>query len=234
MELIKVENLCKSFSGIPVLENLSFTVNKGDSLYIVGENGSGKTTLIKILLGLKKQTSGTVKFVLDNSKIGYLPQITNIQSDFPATVQEVVMSGFLNRRAFSPFYSKAQKTKAEQIMKRLDLTELKNRSFRDLSGGQKQRTLLCRALCAADGILLLDEPLTGLDPLAVAEFYEIIEGLSKDGMTLIMISHDVSCAVKHGNKILHLGHDGYFFGTSEEYVVSDQGKRMLTEGHHHD
>lgn len=234
MELIKVENLCKSFSGISVLENLSFTVNKGDSLYIVGENGSGKTTLIKILLGLKKQTSGTVKFVMNQSKIGYLPQISDIQADFPATVKEVVMSGFLNRKAFSPFYTAAQKQKAEKIMERLELTDIKNCSFRELSGGQRQRTLLCRALCAAEGILLLDEPTNALDPLAVAEFYEIIEKLCEDGMTLIMISHDVSCAVKHGNKILHLGRDGYFFGTNEEYAESPQGKKMLTEGHHHD
>ncbi|MBQ0084595.1 MAG: ABC transporter ATP-binding protein [Clostridiales bacterium] len=234
MELIRVENLCKSFSGVPVLENLNFTVEKGDSLYVVGENGSGKTTLIKILLGLKKQTSGSIKFVLNQSKIGYLPQISDIQADFPATVKEVVMSGFLNRKALSPFYSAEQKKKAAKIMERLELTDIKNCSFRSLSGGQKQRTLLCRALCAADGILLLDEPTNALDPLAVAEFYEIIEHLCKEGMTLIMISHDVSCAVHHGNKILHLGKDGYFFGTSKEYISSPQGKKMLTEGHHHD
>lgn len=234
MELLKVENLCKSFSGVPVLENLSFSVEKGDALYIVGENGSGKTTLVKILLGLAKQTGGTVKFELNQSKIGYLPQISNIQSDFPATVKEVVMSGFLNRKAFFPFYSAAQKGKAEKIMQKLDLADIKGASFKDLSGGQKQRVLLCRALCAADGILLLDEPTSALDPLAVAEFYEIIEKLCQEGMTLIMISHDVSCAVRHSNKILHLGKDGYFFGTSQEYICSPQGKKMLTEGHHHD
>lgn len=234
MELIKVNKLSKGFSGLPVISDLTFTVEKGDSLYIVGENGSGKTTLMKILLGLEKQSSGEVTFAKDNSKIGYLPQISDIQSDFPATVKEVVMSGFLNRKAFSPFYSAKQKRKAEQMMAKLELGGLKNHSFKNLSGGQKQRTLLCRALCAADGVLLLDEPLNGLDPLAIAQFYEIIEKLCEDGMTLIMISHDVSCAVHHANKILHLGKDDYFFGTAEEYKHSPQGKKMLTEGHHHD
>ncbi len=234
MQIISVRNLDKSFGGLQVLKDLSFTVNNGDTLYIVGENGSGKTTLVKILLGLEKPSAGEVCFNRAGSKIGYLPQISSISPDFPATVSEVIMSGFLNSSAFLPFYKKAQRKKAAEIMERLGLSDIKNKSFKELSGGQKQRTLLCRALCAADGILLLDEPLTGLDPIACAEFYEIAEDLSGEGMTLIIISHDISCAAKYGNKILHISKGDYFFGTSEEYIHSPQGKKMLAEGHHHD
>lgn len=235
MRVIKVENLYKKFSSQFVIENLSFSVEKGEYLYVVGENGSGKTTLIKLLLGLEKQTSGKIEF--ENSykgKIGYLPQQSKIQSDFPASVFEVVMSGFLNRAKLIPFYKKEQKEKAEQVLKKLNIFDIKNKSFRLLSGGQKQKVLLARGLCAADGILLLDEPLTALDPLATAEFYDILDELKKTGTTLIIISHDVQCAVKYADKILHLGRDSYFFGNPEDYKNSNLGKKMLVEGHRHD
>ena len=235
MRLITVKNLCKNFGGQTVLKDLSFNVELGDILYIVGENGSGKTTLIKILLSLEGASSGSVEFNLPyGGRIGYLPQRTDIQSDFPATVKEVVMSGFLNSRGILPFYKKEQYLKADKMMKMLEIYEMRQKSFKTLSGGQKQRVLLCRALCAAGGVILLDEPLTGLDPLAAAEFYSLMEKLNNGGMTIIMISHDVSCAVKHGNKILHLGRDGWFFGTSAQYANSRQGKKMLSEGHSHD
>lgn len=235
MEVLKVKNLCKRYSGESVIENLSFTLEKGESLYIVGENGSGKTTLIKLLLGLTEETSGEIKMSgIKRNQIGYLPQQNEIQSDFPAGVFEVVLSGFLNRISLLPFYTKSQKTEAESILKRLDILPLKNRSFRELSGGQKQRVLLARALCATGEILLLDEPLTALDPKAQAEFYELLEQLRNQGVTLIIISHDVRCAVHHGDKILHLGKNESFFGTAEEYKNSEIGIKMLAEGHHHD
>ncbi len=233
MSIISVENLSKSYGSTSVLENLCFTVEKGDTLYIVGENGSGKTTLIKTLLGLEAPTSGRVVWGKGSCKIGYLPQRGSISPDFPATVREVVMSGFLNRSRSLPFYSAAQKQAANEIMARLSIADIASLSFRELSGGQRQRTLLCRAICAADGILLLDEPLTGLDPIACAEFYEITEDLSNSGMTLIIISHDISCAAKYGNKILHISKGDYFFGSSKEYIHSPQGEKMLSEGHHH-
>ncbi len=235
MTLISVENLCKRFSSEYVLRDINFTVEKGDSFYIVGENGSGKTTLIKLLLGLLEPTSGEIKYDgISKNEIGYLPQQNEIQSDFPASVREVVMSGFLNRSSFLPFYNAAQREAAAEIMKKMHIEGLENKSFRELSGGQKQRVLLCRALCAAKGVLLLDEPLTALDPLASAEFYDMINELTGQGVTVIIISHDVQCAVKYGNKILHLGKNETFFGTAHEYCHSSIGKKMLVEGHSHD
>ncbi|MBR5012105.1 MAG: metal ABC transporter ATP-binding protein [Clostridia bacterium] len=235
MALITVENLTKRFSGNTVLLDVSFAVERGDTLYIVGENGSGKTTLIKLLLGLMDVSSGKIVFDgINKNQIGYMPQQNEIQSDFPASVSEIVMSGFLNRATLMPFYNKKHKEIAEDIMKKLHIEELKNASFRDLSGGQKQRVLLCRALCAANGVLLLDEPLTALDPLASAEFYDVLADLKKQGVTVIIISHDVQCAVKYGDKILHLGRNETFFGTSHEYCHSEIGKKMLVEGHSHD
>ncbi len=235
MALITVENLSKRFSGNLVLEDVSFTVEKGDTLYIVGENGSGKTTLIKLLLGLMEASSGKIIFDgINKNEIGYMPQQNEIQADFPSSVAEIVMSGFLNRSILMPFYKREHKKEAEQLMKKLHIDRLKDKSFRSLSGGQQQRVLLCRALCAAGGVLLLDEPLTALDPLASAEFYDILADLKRQGVTVIIISHDVQCAVKYGDKILHLGRSDTFFGTAHEYCHSEIGKRMLVEGHSHD
>ncbi len=235
MSLITVENLTKKFSGNVVLNDVNFTVEKGDTLYIVGENGSGKTTLIKLLLGLMDASSGSIKFDgINKNQIGYMPQQNEIQADFPASVGEIVLSGFLNRAPFMPFYKNAQKNEAQQLMAKLHIDSLRDKSFRSLSGGQKQRVLLCRALCAANGVLLLDEPLTALDPLASAEFYDVLADLKAQGVTVIIISHDVQCAVKYGDKILHLGKNDTFFGTSHEYCHSEIGKRMLVEGHSHD
>lgn len=235
MAIISVQNLSKRFSGEYILKDISFTLEKGESFYIVGENGSGKTTLIKLLLGLLDASSGSIKFDgVRKNQIGYMPQQSEIQSDFPASVREIIMSGFLNKRGLSFVYSKAQKEKMQEIADKLHITDILDKSFRDLSGGQKQRVLLARALAAAEEILLLDEPLTALDPLASAEFYGILEQLKKDGITLIIISHDVECAVKYGDKIMHLGRDNVFFGTTHDYCHSEFGRKMLKEGHHHD
>ncbi len=235
MAIITVEKLSKRFSGEYVLKDISFSLEKGESFYIVGENGSGKTTLVKLLLGLLEASSGVIKFNnVRKNQIGYMPQQNEIQSDFLANVSEVVMSGFLNKSGLLSFYKKSARDKARQIMEKLHITDIAEKCFRDLSGGQKQRVLLARALCAAEEILLLDEPMTALDPLATAEFYEILEQLKRDGVTLITISHDVQCAVKYGDKILHLGRDDVFFGTTKGYCHSQIGKKMLTEGHHHD
>ena len=235
MNCITVKSLCKSFGSVEVLKDISFNVEKGDSFYIVGENGSGKTTLIKLLLGLAEPNFGSIEVNgFSKNQIGYLPQQTDIQADFPASATEVVLSGFLNRNKKIFGYSAGEKRIAAEHMERLGVADIAKKSFRELSGGQKQRVLLCRALCASGGVLLLDEPLTGLDPLATAEFYEVLEELNQKGFTVIMISHDVQCAVRHGNKILHLGHGEWFFGTSAEYEQSPLGKKMLFGGHHHD
>lgn len=230
-ELLKCEKLCLGYEGSVVAENLNFTVSSGDYLYILGENGSGKSTLIRALLGLKPQLSGEIDLCGDvgRNEIGYLPQQTIVQRDFPASVREIVQSGCINRCGLRPFYNKAEKKLAADMMKKLEISDLANRCYRELSGGQQQRVLLARALCAAKKMILLDEPVTGLDPKASAEMYELIESLNKkDGMTVIMVSHDMNAAVKYASHILHLGGKQLFFGTKNDYMNSKIGRAFLS------
>lgn len=230
-ELLKCEKLCLGYEGSVVAENLNFTVSSGDYLYILGENGSGKSTLIKALLGLKPQLSGEINLCGDvgRNEIGYLPQQTIVQRDFPASVREIVQSGCINRCGLRPFYNKAEKKLAADMMKKLEISDLANRCYRELSGGQQQRVLLARALCAAKKMILLDEPVTGLDPKASAEMYELIESLNKkDGMTVIMVSHDMNAAVKYASHILHLGGKQLFFGTKNDYMNSKIGRAFIS------
>ena len=205
--LIECKNLTAGYEGMPVVKNLSFNVSAGDYLCIVGENGSGKSTLMKTILGLRSALSGEIIFGdgLKQTEIGYLPQQTAAQKDFPATVREVVLSGCLGRKGLSPFYSKADKKLCDDNIELLGITGITHRSYRNLSGGQQQRVLLARALCATGKLLLLDEPVSGLDPMVTAEMYEIISRLNREqGITIIMISHDLQGALKYGTKILHM------------------------------
>ena len=221
MPLLKCNDLALGYGTQEILSGLSFEVNAGDYLCIVGSNGSGKTTLMKTVLGLQKPLSGTIEFSdgLSSRDIGYLPQQTDVQRDFPASVQEIVISGCLGRAGFRPFYNKADKALAEQYMERMNITDLRKRCYRELSGGQQQRVLLARALCATQKILLLDEPVAGLDPKVTADMYALIDSLNKhDGVTIIMISHDVDKALKYASHILHIGTDN-FFGTKEDYLI---------------
>lgn len=223
MSLIKTENLTLSYENMTVIKDLSFEVNSGDYLCIVGENGSGKSTLVKALLGLKKPVGGSIDFGdgLRQNEIGYLPQQTNAQRDFPASVYEVVISGCLNSRGIRPFYSARERGIATENMRRLGIVELKNRSYRELSGGQQQRVLLARALCATQKILLLDEPVTGLDPMVTLEFYGLISQINREGVTVIMVTHDMSAAVKYSSHILCMREYDCFFGNTEEFLKSD-------------
>ena len=227
-ELIICKNAALGYEKKPIIENLSFTVCEGNYLYIVGENGSGKSTLVKSLLGLNSLISGEIKWCGDikPTQIGYLPQQTVVQKDFPASVLEIVLSGCLSKSGLRPFYNKAEKETAQKNIERLGIADLSDKCYRDLSGGQQQRVLLARALCAADKLLLLDEPVTGLDPVATADMYALINTLNKNGTTIIMISHDTEAAVKYASHILHIA-DEVFFGTKEDYLKSRQGKIFL-------
>lgn len=215
---IKCDGLSLSYEGRNVISDLTFAVKKGDCLCIVGENGSGKSTLANAILGLKKPSLGSL--FVNAEKIGYLPQKSVVQKDFPASVYEVVLSGCLNKSLF-PFYTKQQKTRAKETMKKLGISELRNVCFRNLSGGQQQRVFLARALCAAEDLLLLDEPVTGLDPVASSELYDIIKELHKKGTTVVMISHDIKHALKNATHILHLSDTEYFFGKTSDYIDSE-------------
>lgn len=211
---ITVKNLSVGYEGEVVVGNINFTVNKGDYLCIVGENGSGKTTLMKTLLGLRKPMSGEIIMGddLKRNEIGYLPQQTVVQKDFPASVREIVMSGFQGRCGLRPFYKKEEKEEALMNMERMGIKDLADKCYRDLSGGQQQRVLLARALCATRKVLLLDEPVSGLDPKVTVEMYQLIKELNNEGVTIIMISHDMEAASKYASHILHIG-DKLFFGS---------------------
>ncbi len=231
MALLVTKDLTLGYDSRVIIENLNFTLNEGDYLCIVGENGSGKSTLMKTLLGLQPPISGEIikDESLKKNDIGYLPQQTIVQKDFPAAVKEIVLSGCQARSGFHPFYTSEDRKLADANMKKMMISDIKNRCYRELSGGQQQRVLLARALCATRKILLLDEPVAGLDPKVTAEMYEIIESLNKEGITIIMISHDIQTSVKYATHMLHIG-DEVFFGTKEEYVNSDIGKRFITDG----
>lgn len=232
-KILECDNLTASYDGMNVLSGLSFAINEGDYLCILGENGSGKSTLVKCLLGIKPADSGRIILGegLKHTDIGYLPQHTPMQKGFPATVQEVVLSGCLGRRGLRPFYSSEEKKIAANAMERLGISELAHRSCRELSGGQQQRMLLARALCAAKKMLLLDEPVTGLDPSAAAEMYELIDELNKkDKMTIIMVSHDVVRTIEYSSRILCLcSNSDSFFGTPEEYTSSHISSKFIGE-----
>lgn len=230
MEQIKCDGVSLGYDGKIIAENLSFSVEKGDYLCIVGENGAGKSTLVKTLLGLTKPICGevSIKEEVIQKGIGYLPQQAELQRDFPATVWEIVLSGCVGHCGIIPFYSKKEKATANEHLKKLGIEDLKKRCYRELSGGQQQRVLLARALCAARTLLLLDEPAAGLDPKATNEMYHMIMELNKQtNLTVVMVSHDIKAAVSHSKHILHLGNNGTFFGTSAEYSQSDIGKAFL-------
>lgn len=230
MSLVLCENITVAYEGQIVVRDLSFWIEQGDYLCIVGENGSGKSTLVKSLLGLKAPMKGQIVLGdgLKPKEIGYLPQQTDVQKDFPASVQEVVLSGRLNSRGLRPFFSDSDKRQAQAMMKLLGIEDLKKSCFRDLSGGQKQRVLLARALCATKKMLLLDEPVTGLDPIVTAEFYQLIKEVNeKSGIAVVMVSHDIESALRDASHILHLQETALFFGRAEDYRKSPVGQKFL-------
>ena len=231
MAQLTCQNLCVGYDGKSVLQDLSFEIFAGDYLCIVGENGSGKSTLMKTLLGLQPPISGRILTGdgLRKNEIGYLPQQTVVQKDFPASVREIVLSGCQGRCGSRPFYNKEEKQLAEENIRKMQIDKLSKRCYRELSGGQQQRVLLARALCATQKMLLLDEPVSGLDPKVTAEMYRLIDELNhRDGITIIMISHDIAAAVKYASHILHIGNT-VFFETKAEYLQSPQGRLFAAE-----
>ena len=231
MAQLTCQNLRVGYDGKSVLQDLSFEIFAGDYLCIVGENGSGKSTLMKTILGLQPHISGRILTGdgLRKNEIGYLPQQTVVQKDFPASEREIALSGCQGRCGSRPFYNKEEKQLAEENIRKMQIDKLSKRCYRELSGGQQQRVLLARALCATQKMLLLDEPVSGLDPKVTAEMYRLIDELNhRDGITIIMISHDIAAAVKYASHILHIGNTD-FFGTKAEYLQSPQGRLFAAE-----
>ena len=229
MTQLTCQNLAVGYEGRAVLENLNFSVCPGDYLCIVGENGSGKSTLMKTILGLQPPVRGKVLTGdgLRKNEIGYLPQQTPVQRDFPASVREIVLSGCQGRCGGRPFYSKGEKQLAQTAMERMQVAALAKRCYRTLSGGQQQRVLLARALCAARSLLILDEPITGLDPAAAQDLYKTLSYLNrKEGMAVVMVTHDLRAALRSARTVLHIGRSSYFLGTVKDYLASPQGRRF--------
>ena len=231
--LLQCENVSLGYEGHALLTGLDLTIRQGDSLCVVGENGSGKSTLLRGLLGLLAPQSGEILRApeLERGAVGYLPQQTQAQKDFPATVYEVALSGCLNQKGFHFFYTPAQKSQALLNLGKLGVLELKDRCYRELSGGQQQRVLLARALCAASRLLILDEPITGLDPAAAQDLYKTLDYLNgKEGMAVVMVTHDLQAALSHARTVLHIGRKSVFCGSAADYLRSPEGRRFREEG----
>ena len=225
MSAISVCDVTLSYDNLTVAEHVSFDIEFGDYLCIVGENGTGKSTLLKALVGIHQPKHGHILYDCDikNGDIGYLPQQTVVRNDFPASVEEIVRSGCLGLLGKRPFLS------SEKNMSLLGISGLRKKSFRELSGGQRQRVLLAKALCCARKILVLDEPVTGLDPLVTADMYSILRTINDEGVTVVMVSHEIDDAVKQASKILHLKHGVEFYGSVSDYLKSPVGK-LFTGG----
>ncbi len=227
-EVLVCRGVSIGYDNRTAVKDVSFDLAQGDYLCVVGENGSGKSTLMKGLLGLLRLSSGRVEYQgVRRTEIGYLPQQTVIQKDFPASVFEVVLSGCLNRRGLLSFYSRRDKERARSNMERLEIGDQGRASYRELSGGQQQRVLLARALCATEKLVMLDEPVSGLDPMMAQQMYHLLEKLNREGgVTIVMISHDIKSAVRYGNKILHLQVSPCFFGATSEYARTEVYRKM--------
>ncbi|GHV66239.1 zinc ABC transporter ATP-binding protein [Spirochaetia bacterium] len=231
--IITCQNVSLGYDGQSIVHGLSFSIDSGDYLCIVGENGCGKTTLIKALLRLLKPMEGSIHFsaAIKENKIGYLSQQSAAKKDFPAGVREVVLQGMIGAMGLRPFYTRREKEIAAENMKRLEITDLQNRCFRELSGGQQRRVLIARALCAAETALVLDEPAAGLDPVVSVELYDYLKKLNREwGITIVMVTHDIEAAVTHASKILHIKNEGHFFGETAEYIKSEAGKDFFKTG----
>lgn len=223
MSLIECKKLSIGYSDKVVSKDISFAIERGQFVCLAGENGSGKSTLLKTILGLNKPLGGKIIFESDFNRktIGYLPQQSDSQKDFPATVREVVMSGFLNRMGWRPFYNRSEKEKAQKILSELKIEDLINKSFRELSGGQQQKVLLARAICATDGVIVLDEPTNALDVRSRKKLYSLLSDLNKSGMTIIMVSHNLEEVLKYATHIIYLKDTLGYAGDKDGFLHSD-------------
>lgn len=232
--LIDVKELSLAYEGRSVISGLSLQIHSGDFLCIIGENGSGKTTLTNALLGLKSPSSGSMELCgLKRNEIGVLLQRTDVQSDFPALVGEVVLSGRVGKKRGIAMYTRHDRQVAFENMEKLGITSIADKSFRTLSGGQQQRALLARALCAAEKLIVLDEPAASLDPKACADMYSLIRDINaNEGMAVIMVSHDIRCAREYATHVLHIDKGAHRMYTREEYLRENTEDGVTSEKSH--
>lgn len=236
MALLTLTDVCMSYENTLAVEHVSAQIESGDYVVVVGENGSGKSTLMKGILGLMALKSGSIRFGdgLKQTGVGYLPQQTAAQRDFPASAFEVVLSGCSNRNGGRIFYAKQDRIRALEQMKRLGIQALRRKCYGELSGGQQQRVLLARALCATERLLLLDEPMAGLDPIGTAELYQQIHRLNRElGVAVIMVSHDIGGALKDATKVLCMHQTMAFFGSVEDFYATHYSDELTGGDHHH-
>ena len=222
--VIECERASIGFDNRTFIEDLSFRVYPGDFVSIVGENGSGRSTLMKTILGILRPLRGTLSVNIPGGSrgIGFLPQMSDVARDLPAKVRDVVLTGLLSHKGLWPFFTKKDKQKAAAVIDRLHLTDLANRPYRELSGGQQQRVMLARTLLSAEQVLLLDEPVTGLDATSAAELYETLRSLNReDGLTILMVTHDVGSALANSTKILSIEGGAAYFGAPEDFAAAD-------------
>ena len=236
MSLIKFSNIEFKYDSKQILQNVSFEVNKGDYVCILGENGTGKSTLLNLLSGILKPTSGSIEFFDESlkSKIGYLPQQIQIQDNFPASVYEIVLSGCVNKLKLYPFYTRIEKQIANYNINLLGISDIKAKSFHELSGGQKQRVLLARALCSAENLILLDEPVSGLDPVVTESFYDTIHHLNTEhGTTIVMVSHDIKKSLEFATHIIYISKNSFYYAKKDDFLNSEVSKKIVG-GNHND
>lgn len=232
MKILECKKLNIGYNEKSVCKDINFTLESGQYVCVIGENGSGKSTLLKTILGLIKPIAGKVVFdkLFNKSLVGYLPQQTDMQRDFPATVREIVMSGFINQMGLRPFYKKSEKEKASETLRYLGIYDLINRNYRELSGGQQQRVLLARALCATNDLLVLDEPTNALDTRSKNKLYDMIADLNKNGLTILMVSHNIDKVISYATHIIYLKDNLQFAGTKEDFLASEYAKLFKLDG----
>jgi zinc transport system ATP-binding protein len=237
--ILDVNNVSFSFGSTKVLSNISFHIEKGDFLAILGPNGSGKTTLIKLMMGIYTANSGTIKILntpinkfTDWSKLGYVPQkATSIEEQFPATVEEVVAMGLLSQKSFPKILTSKDKNKVLSVLKEVNMQQYATRRIGELSGGQQQRVLIAKALIGEPEIMILDEPTTGVDQESQTKFYELLHALNHKGITIILISHDIGRITQYVTKIASLNQKLEFYGTHGEFCSFDKSHKHSIHSH---
>ena len=230
MSVLECKNLTIGYSDKVILKDINLKFEKGQYLCVVGENGCGKSTFVKTILGLIKPIKGSFKFDVKGLSLGYIPQASDFQKDFPATVKEIILSGFVGKMGWRPFYNKKEKQYVDELMRHLGIIEYANKSYKELSGGQQQKVLLARAMCASNDFLVLDEPTTGLDAKSIRTLYKTINQLNKkDSMSIIMVSHNLEQVFPDISHVLYIKKSGYFYGTKEEFMSTEDAKSVLGE-----